>query len=256
MTTIQNLLVKELTDRKDKNPLFSLRAFARQLKISPAQLSLLINGKKKLSSKLAQHLIEQLNLNTSEALDLIDHINPIKQKLKSPKTELQILSEEEFNLISDWVHFAILELAGLKRNKASSRWIASELSIDPTRALGALQRLQRLGLLKVVDGRMQKTTKPVTTSSEIPSYAIRSFHKQNLDLAKEKIDSIPVELREFTSITTTVNLKNLKRIKRLINEFKHRMSEELEEGSATEVYTLAIQLFPLSKVENRESKKN
>ena len=126
---IQSLLVRELTERKDKNPLFSLRAFARQLKISPAQLSLLINGKKKLSAKLAEQLIDRLNLDTSEALDLIDGSSHLKQKLRSPKTELQVLSEEEFNLISDWVHFAILELASLKRNKASSRWIASELLI-------------------------------------------------------------------------------------------------------------------------------
>jgi len=249
MMPVQRLLVRELTARKEKNPLFSLRAFARQLKISPAQLSLLINGKKKLSPKLAEQFIDRLGLNTSEALDLVDESSPLKQKLRSPRSELQILTEEEFSLISDWVHFAILELAGLKKNRATSRWIAEKLSIDSTRALDALHRLQRMGFVKVTEGRMEKTTKPVTTTTDIPSAAIRNFHKQNLDLAREKIDSIPADLREFTSITTRVNLKNLKRVKRLINEFKHRMNEELEDDKATEVYTLAIQLFPLTKIE-------
>lgn len=248
---IQSLLVRELAERKQKNPLFSLRAFARQLRISPAQLSLLINGKKKLTPKVAEHLIDRLNLNSSEALDILDDSLPLKQKLKSPKSELQVLSEEEFNLISDWLHFAVLELAALKENSSNSRWIASELGVDSTRVIEAIQRLQRLGFLKVSDGRMKKTSKPFTTTTDIPSAAIRKFHKQTLDLAREKIDSVPVELREFSSITTPVSLKKLKRVKRLINEFKHRMNEELEGEDASEVYTLSIQLFPLTKAEKR-----
>lgn len=250
---MQNLLVRELAERKQKNPLFSLRAFARQLKISPALLSLLINGKKKVTAKVAGHLIDRLNLSSSEALELLDDAFPLKEKLKSPKSELQVLSEEQFNLISDWVHFAILELAELKTNSSNARWIASELGVDLARVLTAVQRLQRLGLLKIANGRMQKTSRPLTTTTDVPSSAIRRFHKQNLELAKEKIDSIPVELREFTSITTPVSLKKLKRVKSLINEFKHRMNEELDGADASEVYTLSIQLFPLTKVETRKA---
>lgn len=251
MTAIQNLLVRELAERKQKNPLFSLRAFARQLKVSPAQLSLLINGKTKLTVKVAEHLAERLNLDSSEALDLIDDSIALKRKLRSPKSERQVLSDEEFNLVSDWVHFAILELATLKNNSANSRWIASELGVDSARVIAASQRLQTLGFLKIENGRMRKTSKPLTTKTDVPSSAIRKFHKQNLDLAKEKIDSVPVELREFSSITTPVSLKKLKRVKRLITEFKHRMNEELEGEDASEVYTLAIQLFPLTKAESR-----
>lgn len=251
MLAIQNLLVRELTERKSKNPLFSLRAFARQLKISPAQLSLLMNGKKKLSPKVAELVADHLNLNSSETIELLEDSNPLKQKVNRTRTQLQILSEEEFNLISDWIHFAILEMAALKKNSANSRWIASELGVDPNHALQAMDRLQRLGFITIENGRMKKTTKPVSTTSDVPSSAIRKYHKQNLDLAHQKIDSIPVELREFATVTTTVSLKKIKKVKKLIQEFRHRINEELEGDDATEVYTLAIQLFPLTKVQAR-----
>ncbi|MBL7544533.1 MAG: DUF4423 domain-containing protein [Bdellovibrionaceae bacterium] len=243
--------MKELTERKSKNPLFSLRAFARQLKISPAQLSLLMNGKKKLSPKVAGILADRLNLNSIETLELIEDSSPLKQKINLSRSEMQILSDEEFSLISDWVHFAILELSALKNNQANSRWIASELGVDPNHALEAMDRLQGLGFIKIENGRMSKTTKPVTTTTDVPSSAIRKYHKQNLDLAREKIDSVPMELREYATVTTTVSMKKLKRVKKLIQEFRHRINEELEGDEATEVYTLAIQLFPLTKVQTR-----
>ena len=248
---IQSILIKELTERKQRNPLFSLRAFARQLKISPAQLSLLINGKKKLTPKLAELLIEKLNLHPSEALELLDDSTPLKKKLKGPKPELHVLSDEEFSLISDWVHFAILELAVLKKNSATSRWISSELGIEATRALDALNRLQRLGFVTIDDGKLKRTSKALITQTEIPSSAIRRYHKGNLDLAREKIDSVPLEFREFSAMTTSVSLKKLKKVKALINEFKHKLNQELEGDDASEVYTLSIQLFPLTQVQKR-----
>lgn len=251
MMAIQSILIKELGQRKERNPLFSLRAFARQLNISPAQLSLLINGKKHLTPKLAGQLIEKLNLTPSEAMDLLDDSAPLKKKLKTSKTELHLLSEEEFSLIADWVHFAILELAVLKRNVATSRWIGAELGVDPTRVMDALARLQRMGFISVENGRLKRTAKPLVTQTDVPSAAIRKYHKGNLDLAREKIDSIPVELREFSAMTTSVSLKKLKKVKALITEFKHRLNQELEGDDASEVYTLSIQLFPLTQVQKR-----
>jgi DNA-binding MarR family transcriptional regulator len=153
-------------------------------------------------------------------------------------------------------HFAILEMTELKNNQGQAQWIAKELNIDLVRAKISLQRLVRMGYIQIKNGQLFRTTKPLTTTTDIPSSAIRSFHKQNLELAKEKIESIPVELREFTSITTSVSLKKLARVKKLLNEFKFQINQELEGEDASEVYSLSIQLFPLTKVESRVEAKN
>lgn len=256
MSTIQSILLNELSNRKKSNPLYSLRAFARQLKMSPAQLSLLINGKKKLTSRMADLIIDRLDLSKSVARQLINDTNPLQDKVKTKVDDYKILSNEEFQLISDWVHFAILEMTELKNNQGQAQWIAKELNIDLVRAKISLQRLVRMGFIQIKNGQLFKTTKPLTTTTDIPSSAIRSFHKQNLELAKEKIESIPVELREFTSITTSVSLKKLARVKKLLNEFKFQINQELEGEDASEVYSLSIQLFPLTKVESRVETKD
>lgn len=256
MSTIQSILLNELSNRKKSNPLFSLRAFARQLKMSPAQLSLLINGKKKLTPRMADLIIDRLDLSKSVARQLINDTNPLQDKVKTKVDDYKILSNEEFQLISDWVHFAILEMTELKNNQGQAQWIAKELNIDLVRAKISLQRLVRMGFIQIKNGQLFRTTKPLTTTTDIPSSAIRNFHKQNLELAKEKIESIPVELREFTSITTSVSLKKLARVKKLLNEFKFQINQELEGEDASEVYSLSIQLFPLTKVESRVETKD
>lgn len=247
MEHYRSLLMRELSSRKSKNPRFSLRAFAKFLEMSPAQLSLLINGKKNLTSKQASKIIERLDLTTGDAFNLLSSTTPYLKKLKLELPELHYLPEEEFNLISDWIHFAILSLSKIKNNKPNANWIAKKLGIDSLKAMEAFMRLQRLGLITVDQSGFKQSTAQLTTTTDIPSASIRRYHKTNLDLAKEKLDSEPLERREFSAITMAVNPKKMKKIRKLIDEFTQLIHNELEDDRASEVYTLSIQLFPLTK---------
>ncbi|WP_413584176.1 helix-turn-helix domain-containing protein [Bdellovibrio sp. HCB274] len=51
--TYRELLNQELKSRIQNDPLYSLRAMARQIKISPAMLSAILNGKRNLSVEKA-----------------------------------------------------------------------------------------------------------------------------------------------------------------------------------------------------------
>ena len=66
---------------------------------------------------------------------------------------------------------------------------------------------------------------------------------------KKKLESVDVEEREFTTVTMASSPKKIKKAKLLIREFKRKLMEYMEEGEKTEVYTLAIQLFPLTQKE-------
>ncbi len=249
METYRNFLVQELSVRKAKNPQFSLRSFARVLNMSPAQLSLLINGKRNLTSKQASKIIDKLNLTKNEAVNLLSDTAPLLEKLKTNMTDLHSLSDEEFNLISDWTHFAILSLSRLKNNKSNAKWIAKKLGIDPIKAMEAFLRLQRLGLIEITSNSFKQSKRPLTTTTDVPSAAIRRYHKQNLDLAREKIETVPIGRREFSAITMAVNPTKINKVKKMINEFKQLVCQELEDDQVSEVYTLSIQLFPLTEGE-------
>ncbi len=245
-TAYQSVLRSHLDDRRRRNSRFSLRSFAKHLEISPGQLSSLINGKKNLTAKQAVKIIEKLNLSEQDALDLMRELHPKLRALSPPSPSTQLLSEDEFRLISSWEHFAILSLGKVRENRATPEWIASALAIDLPTATVAFQRLKRMGLIRLKDGHFRQTTKPLITTTEVPSSAIREYHRQNLLLAAQKIESVPVEEREFTSITMAVNPRRMEKAKKIIREMKQKVCDELETSDCTEVYTLAIQLFPVT----------
>lgn len=216
--------------KRTKNPAFSVRAMAQFFKTSPAQMSQILSGKRPLSRKF---------------------LNTASEKLDLPKTNLKIefntIQNDEFKLISEWYHFAMLSLSKTSNNKADPRFIAQLLGIDYFIAKEAFERLIKLDLIEIKNGRFDQKTKPLHTTNDIPSAAIRSYHKQNLSLAAEKLDEVDVELREFTSITMAFNIKKLQTAKKLIRQFKTDLYKLASQGNCEDVYTFSAQLFPVTK---------
>ncbi|HXH32702.1 MAG TPA: TIGR02147 family protein [Bacteriovoracaceae bacterium] len=237
MKQINQILKAELEKRQANNPSYSLRSFAAFLEVSPASLSQLMSGKRGVSVKRLSQLIEKLGLPTSELKSLI--------KTKGNRTST-VLKEDEFKLISEWYHLAILSLGELRHCRSDARWIARRLDIGMGAANEALQRLERLGMIKIEGGRFKQVAPSFTTTTDIPSGTIRTYHKAILGLAQNKLETVAVKDREYSAITMAINTKNLLKAKKLTEEYKEEMLQLLEQGSLDEVYQLSIQLFPLS----------
>lgn len=247
MNTTPSLLLRYLEKKKKKNPQFSLRSLARGIEISPSQLSSIINKKKKLSPNQAIKIIQKLNLTEQESLELLSDIHPELKNALNRKMETQELTDEEFSLISNWIHFAILSLSYFKDNQADCYWISKKLNVPQAEIEPAFRRLEKLGLVEVCGQKFIQTTKPLTTTTDIPSEAIRSHHRQNLELALSKLESVDVLEREYSSITLPINFQNMTKAKVMINEFKKKLYKELKCDDPTDVYTLSVQFFPLTK---------
>lgn len=244
--TIKNLLLSELTKRKTRNTAYSLRAFARDLGIGVTTLSDVLAHKRALSKSNLEKVMERLAVSPAEKEKLwSDYREGASRKEMDDRL---LLEEDTFRLIADWQYLAILNLAKIKDNQASPRWVAARLGISVEEAKEALERLFRLGLVKKSHRRLVRTVKPLTTSVDIPSAAIRKHHSQNLHLAEDSLHRDPVHLREFGSITMSVNLERLPQAKELLLKTRKKIADLLEEGAVSEVYTLSFQLFPLSKL--------
>ncbi len=237
-------LLNELAIRKAKNPQYSIRAFSKHLGISKTALSDILADKRKLSSKAALKISERLGLSPDETKEMMADVTGLKHKHfdQSSKT----LSDDSFRLISDWYHYGILNLAKISKNKSDPYWIAKRLAISPLEARSAVLRLQRLGFLEVKNGRLIRTVTSLDTLTDVPSSALRNYHKQNLKLAETSIERDFVEKREFSSMVVATNPNRLKNAKKLMREFRSRLATYLECQDATEVYTLSLQLFPIS----------
>ncbi|WP_374077421.1 DUF4423 domain-containing protein [Bdellovibrio bacteriovorus] len=245
--TVKNLLLQELAKRQMRNSAYSIRAFARDLDVGVTSLSDVLAGKRSLSKSNVQKVMEKLLISPLEKEQIWSHY-----KETSARTEVDdrtMLDEDTFRLIADWHYIAILNLAKLKTNSAKPEWIAERLNIKKDEAEVALERLFRLELIKKVRGRMERTVKPLTTSNEIPSAAIRKHHSQNLRLAEESLHRDPVTTREFGSVTMAVNPEKLPQAKEILLKTRKKIASLLEEGDVSEVYTLSFQLFPLTKLQ-------
>jgi uncharacterized protein (TIGR02147 family) len=241
-------LLREFTRRKRRNPKYSIRAFARQIGISKTSLSSVMAGDRGISELGARRIAEKLILPSHEVDRMLEEINS-RQEITNSSSLLFELSEDFFSLISDWEHYAILNLAKTRQNQSNVSKIGRRLGITPSRARNVIRRLTKMGLIKIVDGELIRTSMALRSTTDLPSRAIKKYHRQQLELAKWSLDHDSIEKRDITAITMAVNPKNLPEAKKLCTKLRRRISKLLEAGPKSEVYTLSIQLFPLTRGE-------
>lgn len=247
--TYRDILSSELLSRKQSNPRFSLRAFAKQLDLSASHLSSLIIGKRNLTTQQAHKLLNKLELSPADkSLFLSSAFPHLIETPTSQEHRTQLIAEDKFTFLAEWYHFAILSLGDIAANKATPAWVSERLGITELQARDALNRLQRLDLISVkTDGSFKQTGHPLTTTDDIPSGAIKAYHRSIIDVAKSKLDTIPVDEREYGAVTMAINPAKLEKAKKMIREFQNQFCEELEVGKKKSVYTLSMQFFPLTE---------
>jgi hypothetical protein len=241
-------LQKQLTDRCQKNSKYSLRAFAKYLQINPASLSQILSGKRVLSKAMMLNICERLSVRSKELRNfgLIEMDTGDSQYLQ--------LSYDTFSVISDWYHYAILELTYVPDFKEDPRWLSRKLGISVVEAKEGVQRLLRMGLLIKNGDVYSKAAKQTTNLSTVnTSLAHRQFQKSVLEKALEAIAQCPPEEKDITSITMAIDVNLLGQAKEKIKKFRRELCCFLEDGEQSRVYHLAIQLYPISKGSIEES---
>jgi uncharacterized protein (TIGR02147 family) len=251
-----------LESRVSKNSRYSLRAFARDLKISPQMLSFVLNGKKGLSAKASAEIADRLEMPPEEAdyfSDLVSFAHArsasarklAKRRIDDRSGSAQPyrrLDAEVFKMIADWHHYAILELTFVKGFKDDPKWVARRLGISAIEASQALGRLKALSLLVTDErGALKKADSHVFASYGVPSAALRKLARQVLQKGIESIESQSIEERDFTNITMAVDPALLPEAKKMIAQFRRKLCAFLEQGSRTEVYVFAPSLFRMTQ---------
>jgi uncharacterized protein (TIGR02147 family) len=252
---LQRKLNEALTNARLRNRAYSLRAFARKLEISPAALSEILNGKRNVSKRLAERLVTNLVLPPIEMKAILDLFPEPGEGRRHSMMSIERTpaqndpSNDQFHVISEWYHFAILSLAETPDFRPDATWIAQRLNIKITEAQTALSRLERLRMIAHDShGAMRPTGTKHQASDEIRSLATRKAHSQNLDLAGRALEREAVADRDFTAITMAIDVKKIPLAKKMIREFRAQLAAMLETDERTEVYKLCLQLIPLTNL--------
>lgn len=247
---VQQLLRRKLGEAQSQNPQYSLRAFAKRAGLSAGAVSAILNGKRLVSSKIAERLARNLLLDPQERSELLTAF-PRRSGAKGADTidpRYLELSAAQYRIVADWEHFAILSLLKTSGFKNDAEWIAERLGISTTRARSAVARLLDLGMAeKSSEGELTRSQPSFRSSDDVADLSVRKSHEQTLDLAKESLRVHSVAQRDHTAVTMAIDPARMPQAKELIRRFQDELAALVEGGTATEVYRLAIQLFPLSK---------
>ena len=258
----QTCLKQELERKLETNSRYSLRSFAKFIGIDSGTLSKVINGKKRITPNLSKKIIDKLELspedeklfmNSVEDLyrdsDLIRKRPEVKKILESntkSKPELS-LEPEKFKMISDWYHYAILQLMREASFRYDYSWIAKELDINELEAKFAIERMIKLKILKV-EGEKLIRKKPSLNAGD--SKHTSSAHKKRIKQISKKstisLEEDSIDIRNHTTITMAIDPSKIPLAKKMIDEFSDKLSEALE-TKAEKVYELQINLFPLQR---------
>ncbi len=263
--------LRDILSRKiERNPAYSMRAFAKDIGVSPTYISLLLKGKKKLSMNRAIQISDLLHLKEKEKQEFLKAVAlerslPYFDAELLTKVENQSLDSnnknneydlfydldtETFKLLHGWHHLPILDLTTCANFVPDYQWIAGKLGIPDFTVRDAVDRLVRLGLLKIEGKIWTKTHKKLEIQSKTSKSGVRAFHKAMINKALKSLEDTSEEAfskRRIGSLTVAVNMQNFAKAISCIEKFQKDLIDILSEGDCTELYQLNLQLFTLLK---------
>ncbi len=257
----RQILKNEYDHRRERNPSYSLRSFARDLNLSASRISEVLNNKGDLSSQSMMEIGARLSIPRDELLAIKAAMDLKKSTSEEVKQSAQKyldnynyqskflqLSEDTFRILADWYHYAILSAMEMNYFDGSVAFLSRVLRLDPKTTQEALDRMLANNMIRFHDGRYFPTGEVFSTSNDVQSKALKVAHRQTLEQAIQSLEDVNIDLRDITSATICIDIDRLPEAKKMIRDFRRGLSRFLEAGKKNAVYNINIQLHPLSEI--------
>ncbi|MBI2605515.1 MAG: TIGR02147 family protein [Deltaproteobacteria bacterium] len=266
-TNYRGFLKSVLADRAAKNKAYSLRAFSKALSISPGVLSMILKGGKNLSLERALTVARKIGLKEKETeyfLLLVQLDRIADPELRGtffdraaairPSGKVFDLSVDLFKVIADWHHLAILESLDVDGLEWSPKSIAKFLGISPIEVEAAIERLARLELIELLEGRKPtRTVSRLLVDSKIPSESIRKYYRQVLQKAVESIETQTPKEKVFATEVFAFDATALEEAKSITDRYLEDLLKlSRKSKNRRDLYQAAVQFFRININKGRE----
>lgn len=258
------LLEHEFMLRKREDAHFSLRSFASQLDIDPTSLSRIMKNSRQATEGTFKKIAARLALSPRQVQLLSRHILAKRGRpsTKNPVVTVEppsftAVDHDTFMAISHWYYLAILELTYLKDFQPKTRWISQKLGVTVAEVKTAVETLQRLGFLLIDEaGWHDRFTYFSSIEQNYTSTALKSLQRQILKKAVVALDTMPIEERDQTSATFSIDSQLLPEARAIIKRFRREIAQLTDQSASKDsVYQLSISLFPLTITPNKKVRK-
>ncbi len=249
-------LKQEFSRRQRVNSSYSLRAFAKDLEIDSSNMSAILKKKRGLPSHRAERMADLLKLSPKEAAFFI--MSTYRKKMSLDKINIPssheakkiLLDDTYYQIIAEWEHYAVLQLMKTFDFESCPDWIARRLNISINRSEVVINNLIQLGFIGKNENGFYRKVANLETSEDVESKALQTSHIDTIEIAKEKIETVDVKLRDFSSMTMAIDPDKIPEAKAIIREFQDKLYALMTTDKASEVYIYNCQLFPVSNREN------
>ncbi len=264
-TDYRTFLVAHTQQMKRRAPGWSYGAWARTLGLkNTSSITKIIQGSRNPGRDITEKLVRYFKFADAEAdyfRDLVQlrkvsgdsrlSVLLLERMSKShPQGAVRILDDKSFSVIANWYHLPLREFVRLHSFLEDPQWLSKKLrfKVSPREVKRGLETLLELGLLKRnAKGKLCVAENSINTSSDVASEAIKRYHEQMIENAREAVRSVTVELRELTGASLVLKTSDLPRAKEMIREFRRNFARTFETENGEAVYQIQIQLFPLTK---------
>lgn len=260
--TSRTVLCSYLEKRKSEETEFSVRKWSRELEFtSHSLLALQLQGKRKIKPQHIEKLAKSMGLTEIEGryfkgLTILERSKTEEEKRYNlahlmqsiPSKYVTTKKYKSFRLISNWIHMAIMSLSELDGFILSEKTIKQKLGHKASQAeiLESLQILTSEGLLVENNNIYEAQYGSVATDNDYSDHGIREYHRSACDLAKEAVNELDLDQREFQSLCLGIPLEKMDLAKELIRKFRDDFYHAVG-GSGNNIYKMNIQLFQLSR---------
>lgn len=180
-------LEQEFQARQEKNPRYSLRAFARFLGADHSVLSQILRGVRRAPAAQIRAWARKLKMTPEESAAYIAAEHLPDAATTKRNEQLRHWTAEGLSVATERTHWEIVRLSRMPRFQTDCRWVAGKINTTVDEVNLALQQLLRLRLLEVsASGKWNDLT---GARSE------REFRKMAMVRVREKAAEAKVDLR-------------------------------------------------------------
>ncbi len=252
------ILREEFNVRRARNASFSLRSYSRYLGLAPTLVADVLADRKKLPRDKAHQVAEKLALKDSTLSEFIcsvnrDHIDLAKIGAMKIQHDFHLIDEESLSqMFSDIDYHVFLCLTRMKEFRTDHHWISRKMNISKDKVDLMVDKLMRHGFIDVLEGEIVCLIPNYETTNGIHKPDIRKIHRAYMEIATKKLETVELKDRLYNLQFMHLNKARLPEAKKLIIEFRQKLAELMEGTDSDEVYTMALQLIPMTELGEQE----
>jgi hypothetical protein len=181
-------LQQEFQSRKERNPRYSLRAFATLVGTDHAVLAQIFKGTRRVPIRHIRTWARKLGIDRDEALVYVTAAHVPDASVLDRQEQLRHWSAEALSIATDSTHFEIIRLSRSRAFRNDSRWIATQIGIPLDQVNIALSRLLRLRLLEMTEAGVWRDRTGLAALDD------KEFRKLALDRVRKMAAELNVKL--------------------------------------------------------------